>query len=413
MKTTMYIHVCIIDDSTNHTCMCIFCLAEDPSLSSPLKKRPSSAGTCSNTLQGGQNGTASLITSVVSLKSELYDAPRRSLRQKGLVPEQKGFPYYSPSKPRRTLPHDNSNTVDSSGEGVSEGLTSDGEQSGHETNKDDVTIIVEDDDQAQRRASTRKGKKLGARENNVRESLEPRRDDSAQQEETKPNQTAASSSSATAAEPLKEVRVLTNSHARRQIIRPWEDNSNNESVSLQVSPPVQLYSASQKKHPLSNFSATTPLTSAGTRLQDSLVVDQRQRNDSDSGKASSSVQTAAEALVEIGQLTSSASQGNTVESMELETKSNTRTLSSVDSVMEVSSASPVGTGASLAASGPEAVVIDRKRQLSLFNRVAQASGNSTIEQMDRLHSTFEHIVFRHRMAVDKHNLIEVSYILTC
>lgn len=35
-----------------------------------------------------------------NLKSELYDAPRRSLRQQGLGPEGTGFPYYSPSKQR-------------------------------------------------------------------------------------------------------------------------------------------------------------------------------------------------------------------------------------------------------------------------------------------------------------------------
>jgi hypothetical protein len=62
----------------------------------------------------------------------------------------------------------------------------------------------------------------------------------------------------------------------------------------------------------------------------------------------------------------------------------------------------------LPSSVPKEVVIDRQRQLDLFHHVARATESCSVEQMDRLHSTLEHIVFRHRMTLDKQRLIEVN-----
>ena len=390
-------------------------------MSSPLKKRPSSSAG-GHTSQGSQNNdsTSSSIATAMSIKCELYDAPRRSLRQKGLIPEQTGFPYYSPPRPRKT-PHDKSNTSDSATdksetnpEAVNEGAATKGEQMDHETSKDDVAIM-EDEGQPQRRTSGRRSGRGRPRGSNASESS---KDDSpSQQELSKSDLTASSSSYAStkangSADTPKEVRVLNNSHARRQIIRPWEDNS---ASSKQVPSIIDNLHTNSQKKPLQNGSSvsTTPAYSSLSTLTSPRIKPEQQDDcdGSSNDNAANSVQTAAEALVEIGQLPPpTSSHEATVESMELETKKSTL---SVNSMLDVGSSSASLSGTTSASlddipTGPKEVAIDRKRQLALFHHVTQATESSSVEQMDRLHSTFEHIVFRHRMTLDKQRLIEVN-----
>lgn len=54
------------------------------------------------------------------------------------------------------------------------------------------------------------------------------------------------------------------------------------------------------------------------------------------------------------------------------------------------------------------VIIDRRRLLAVFEQVTQATGSYSVEEMEKLHSTFEHLVFRHRMKLDRSQLVEVS-----
>ena len=54
------------------------------------------------------------------------------------------------------------------------------------------------------------------------------------------------------------------------------------------------------------------------------------------------------------------------------------------------------------------VVIDRRRLLAIFEQVARVTGSYSIEDMEKLHSTFEHLVFRHRMKQERSQLVEVS-----
>ena len=404
-------------------CFFLSCLTEDPTLSSPLKKRPSSSTGGAGTSKDGQrNDTiSSSIAAAVSIKTELYNAPRRSLRQKGLIPEQMGFPYYSPPRPRKT-PCEKSNPTDKTDdnpendpEAVSEGAATDGEQMEHETNKDGVAV-KEEDSQPQRRTSGRRSGKGRGRGSNASESSESKKDDSPNQQESSKSDPTASSSSAntsikvngSVAGTPKEVRVLNNSHARRQIIRPWEDNT----TSSKPIPSIDNLHTNCQKKQLQNGSMSTPPAPTSFSTLTSQRVQQDNRDGPSNGAASNSVQTAAEALVEIGQLPPS--REATVESMELETKKTTPL--SVSSVTDASSSSPslaLGNCASASLdvpSGPKEVVIDRKRQHGLFHHVTQATESCSVEQMDRLHSTFEHIVFRHRMTLDKQQLIEVNYI---
>ena len=337
-----------------------------------------------------------------------------------------GFPYYSPPRPRKT-PCEKSNPADKTDdnpendpEAVSEGAATDGEQIEHEMNKCGVAV-TEEDSQPQRRTSGRRSGKGRGRGSNASEFSESKKDDSPNQRESSKSDPTASSSSAntsikvngSVAGTPKEIRVLNNSHARRQIIRPWEDNTTS---SKQIPSIDNLHTNSQKK-PLQNGSMSTPPAPTSFSALTSHRVQQEQQDNCDgssNGAASNSVQTAAEALVEIGQLPPSRnSQEAAVESMELETKKTTPL--SIDSVMDASSSSTslvLGNSASVSldiSSGPKEVVIDRKRQFDLFHHVTQATESCSVEQMDRLHSTFEHIVFRHRMTLDKQRLIEVNY----
>lgn len=397
--------------------MLTFLYIEDPSLSSPLKKRPNSA--VSHTPQGQHNDTtSSIITTSVSIKSELYDAPRRSLRQKGLVPEQTGFPYYSPTRPRRT-PH-KSNSAEKAAEGTSEEATTEEEKSDHEqeTSKDDIAVMEVDGQHSTRRTSGW-SHKLRSRSSNASES-DSKRDDSPQRDKAKPelpssyaSSFASTTATATAENASKEVQILNNAHARRQIIRPWEDsNDTSKGVPLQIPTLNQLHTITQKKQ-LQNGSITPTNSTKTVNLQSgNHYIANHQEMDSNDINMPNSVQTAAEALVEIGQLASSSdTQDRTVKTMELETKKSTL---SVDSAIDLSYG-PLATNNSdpdvhLQASCLKEVVIDRTRQLSLFNRVTEATGNCTMEQMDRLHSIFEHIVFRHRMFVDKQKLLKVMIV---
>ena len=388
-------------------------LAEDPSLSSPLKKRSSS--TANHSPQRKQNDTSSSIATAVSIKCELYDAPRRSLRQKGLVPEQTGFPYYSPTRPRRT-PQDKSRSAEDEAdrtiEGASEGMTTEGEKSDqeHEMNKDGVTVTEIGSQRTARRTSGR-SQRLRSRSSNASESFDPRRDESPPREKNKPELSSSSASSSAATDAAKEVRILNNAHARRQIIRPWEDsNCTDKGVPLQIPTLDQFHMTTQKK-PLQNGSITPSTFARSENIQnDNHIAHYCEDEANDS--TPNPVQTAAEALVEISQLTSSSSdsQDQTIESMELETKKSSLKDNSAVTVSSAARAdiSVPPADVHIHVPGPKEVIIDRKRQLSLFNHVTEATENSSVEQMDRLHSTFEHIVFRHRLSLDKRQLIEVN-----
>ncbi len=136
---------------------------------------------------------------------------------------------------------------------------------------------------------------------------------------------------------------LHNSNVRRQIIRPWEDHSPSPS-----------------------------LPNGTTESTDSLTVVE-----------SSSVTTAAEALVEMG----------------AGTPPKLNSLQGVDSTRH---------HARLPNTEAVDVIIERGRLLALFERVVLATEETSCEQMERLHATFEHIVFRHRMTTNRSELLEVS-----
>ena len=386
-----------------------------------MKKYPSLAGG-SHASRETQKDISSSIATAISIKSELYDAPRRSLRQKGLVPEQTGFPYYSPPRPRGTLDNNSSSADRAVGgrEGAGDAKTTEGERPERETPGSQDVMITEVGSHPQRRSSGR-SQRLRSRRSNTSESLETRRDESPLRERSKSNLSASTSSSTAAdggsvdASHSKEVRGLNNTHARRQIIRPWEDSGNSKGMPLQSPSFAQPHSSSVKKQPLHNGSltSTTPLSTLAkcTNLESENYVSHRGK-DTSSSATSNSVQEAAEALVEIGQLASSSSDSQ-VESMELETKKST--LKSVNSMSEDISTSITASSnppPDVHPLVPKEVVIDRKRQLSLFNRVSEATSSASVEQMDRLHSTFEHIVFRHRMSLDKQQLIEVRLVFS-
>ena len=153
---------------------------------------------------------------------------------------------------------------------------------------------------------------------------------------------------------------LQNSNVRRKIIRPWEDN--------------EVKSKSPSPSTLTN--GTAAITDSLPSLPKSSDV--------------SSVTTAAEALVEMG----------------------TSTPPKQD--MPESTDTPVQSKATLLMGAPVVpaadVIVDQDRLLALFERVIDATEKCTCEQMERLHATFDHLVFRHRMTIDRSELIEVSFL---
>ena len=284
-----------------------------------------------------------------------------------------------------------------------------------------VVSVVEEESRPQRRTSVRSSSRKKSRGSNSSESSESRKEESPHQLEWSSTDLAASCSTYTynkavgsVVDAPKEARVLNNFHARRQIIRPWEDSATTAcACSNKQIPSIDHLHPNCRKKLLPNGGSVSTLSATSDGFTSPSM---QQANtctgsyDSGISTASNSVQTAAEALVEIGQLTpSSKSQESMVEDTEVVT---TKSTSSVSSTFDVGSSCTLPGGTDSASldvpSGWEEVVIDRKRQLALFDRVTQATGSASVEQMDRLHSTLEHIVFRHRMTMDKHQLIEVN-----
>lgn len=289
-------------------------------------------------------------------------------------------------------------------------MTTEEEKSDHEQemHKDDIVIMEVINGQRSTRRTSSRSRELRSRSSNASESSDSKRGDSPQRDKAKPSSASSSASTTTTAEDAsKEIRSLNNAHTRRQIIRPWEDSNNsNKGVPPQIPTLNQLHMMTEKKQ-LQNGSIAPTNPAKTVNLQsDNHHISNHREMDSIGINMPNSVQTAAEALVEIGQLASSSdTQDSAVESMELESKKRSLSVNSVNSAPLATTNSD--SDVQLHVSGPKEVVIDRKRQLSLFNCVTETTGNSTVEQMDRLHSTFEHIVFRHRMSVDKQQLLEV------
>ena len=372
----------------------------DPHDSSPLKKTASGNSLSTHVRQ--RSNTASQFSTRTTqlscdgaLKTELYNAPRRSLRQKGVHAEGSGFPYYSPSKLRQFQDGGRNSTTSPVGEREKNEEEEEMDAAGY--NQEVITIDG--------------GAETGQRSNTI-----TRRDTGCEFQDEDVSKRVGGGLSQS--EPSKNLcannlnRVdnrrtsLRNSNVRRQIIRPWEDKME-KSLS-----PLDLVPSLSEKPPLQNgtssLSSEIPITNPNanqTPSEQSIPKPTRRRSSLIS--VSNSIPTSVE--VDTGTRSQDISEDmivspgadnrlelNSTTDVDLQTgKSNSRRLQSEDVV-------PVSCGD---------VRIDRGKLLSLFEKVTVATEDSSCEEMERLYATFQHLVFRYRMTTDRLKLVEVSVVV--
>lgn len=359
-------------DTQSHQNICFFPTEEPPFTLSPMK---STSGYAGHSSAATSQSEEIMFIDSGCLKAELYNAPRRSLRQKGLDPDGSGLPYYSPPKPRAPRLHSGEDGSGDSGEERSEDMET-------QTEEDDVTVIES--------------------RNSVDEKESG--DYSMSGVEETPKESANSSKV-----------VLRNVSVRRQIIRPWEDKQD-DVPSLTTTPTT----TSEKKTSPRQVCESTPLSTLKTTPPESktqaavLLNSHSSRKHSNVSEGSYSIQTAAEALVEMGWSSPEKSNVPQVE-IDRNTEVFDKAHSVNDSTVQIEEApcssetnvSPEIVRSEVNVSESATVIVDHERLLALFDRVTKSTEKCTVNELERLHSVFEHLVFRYRMMEDRNPMIQV------
>ena len=303
-------------------------------------------------------------------KSELYDAPRRSLRQLGLQPVEPGFPYYSPAKQRgsgkrQKMAGDQSCTsMDSEVTG------------GRERSVRSCSILSVDETNH----SNHSGSSCGKRQQLLQNSI------------------------ACSNENLDGPRV-SNTSVRRQIIRPWEDQlleKMDKRMSDTGEPDKCPENVSASDHVIGR-NGINGGKELGSAMAQSLTSTPAKDVQSSAWAADSSLLKFAEGGLVNGQLEphlaleggAGAGMGN---------QSNLRNCSGL-SLQEGVVERGQGAGSPQA---NQQVVVDVGELLQLYSKVVADTEGYSVEKMEGLHATFEQLVFRHRMQWDKESLLAVS-----
>lgn len=169
---------------------------------------------------------------------------------------------------------------------------------------------------------------------------------------------------------------LTNAGVRRQIIRPWEDKDKSQAPST-------------SKASGSVFgSKRNGMVSPPSNSLDSAAVSVSTQ--------SGSVQTAAEALVAMATPTKGDSHGHKDDLM----SPNSDELNRSDVVCN-------GSRASSCSPKQLQVTVDGKGLLEVYERIVIATEGCSVELMERVHTTYQQLVFRHRMSWQRESLLEV------
>ncbi len=316
-----------------------------------------------------------------SMKSDLYDAPRRSLRQLGLQPVEPGFPYYSPIKAR------NNTSRKSRGEDRSSvSLTSEPREERERSVRSESVMFIDEGNHSNHSGSSCSSRDV--RNNGV-------------------------CTDATTASSAVDSMKLANVGVRRQIIRPWEDqllekmeermsgsdvtdlelNLENKNSNLVIRTNFNNKVLSRSVTGSSTNHRSHSRTSTPTREIQSLA------KPADSCLLKSSEGTLVNGQSEEFNLVD----GNVA----------VCNISGVKNCSSVSIKDHAGTCEQVV-SPPQVnrrVAIDIARLLELYERVVREAEDINVEEMEKLHSTFEQLVFRHRMQWDKEALVEASGIL--
>ena len=309
----------------------------------------------------------------INMKSDLYDAPRRSLRQLGLQPVEPGFPYYSPVRPRA---FDKNKSEE-------RGTYSD-HQRGYEDRSMRSESIMSVD------SSNRSGGSNSAR--------------SMQTQNGMCNSSAA--------------QKLTNVNVRRQIIRPWEDKLLDKMDEQMCSSKVQSdvepcpdnylstnnFNRSILCRGMNDSTSHRPQSRTSTPTRDVQSATTRDVQSPSSARPADSCffeGRGMEAELVNGQLgghqvaAGGVSDGNSV--------SGVRNCSAIVS-RELESTCEQRVGSP---QPHRQVVIDGGGLLELYERVVKGTEHCSVEKMEELYGTFEQLVFRHRMHWDKESLLGV------
>lgn len=198
-------------------------------------------------------------------------------------------------------------------------------------------------------------------------------------------------------------RELTNSNVRRQIIRPWEDSAmqdcDNSGQNGMVSPPE------------SSLDSALSMSSKGTK------------------RGANSAQAAAEALVAMASPTKETQEE---EAMVVESdRTSNRASRSPPKRNNRASRSPpkscsgmrsislvlgdVCNGIKEPSQSPpqKQVSIDGRGLVELFERIVEGTDGCSVEEMERIHTTYRQLLFRHRMSWEREGLLEVSCVFCC
>ena len=283
----------------------------------------------------------------------LHDPPRRSLRQKGLQPIIEGLPYYTPPKSR--TPRKLDEEVES--RGVSPSAPNENGEDGE----------MEDSEEMLMSKSEEEVQKGG---NSSRVVTSEKMNGSAVEQSGKPQTDEADGESVLAVE--QEVQDME------------------ESLKLHQSRPKSLKNAQVKRKILKEPSGAQQQANAQTPESDSLSVGRHTRRSLKSPQ--DSIDSSLEMFVR--------DEERSMEGSPLATQQvSLQPSSSVDDT-NTDEATPICARQDL-------VTIDRRKLLGLFERVVCETEDCSVEQMEDLYFTFEHLVFRHRMKKERSQLLEV------
>lgn len=325
-------------------------LSATPGGSKPLRSTPAAA-------------------SSASFKSDLLSAPRRSLRQKGMDPEEKGFPYYSPSKQRSIKDMESSEkAVDLS------------KDSGDDGSDSSAELSRKDDEQ---------GSVQQHRPNNSRNSCNSSDDDDL----LLLGRRAAPSANGVNADEADAGRgsrrwSLANSSVRRQIICP-------------------LAKGAKGSEP--------PLTTSDSRTRRNGIVSPPPAGFLEALQKKEVKGLVEEAEEEEGEEPMVVEDDSPKEAVAASRKRERRSVSLVleNIITATSAATAAATPAAVAAASRSPstesnaqVSIDGAGFLELFERVVGKTEACSVEEMERVHTTYRQLVFRHRMSTDRHELLQ-------
>ena len=291
----------------------------------------------------------------------LYDPPRRSLRQKGLQPIIEGLPYYAPPKPR--TPRKQNEDV-----GSREASPSTPNENGEEGEMEhsERVLVSESEEEAQKMVNSGHGEKMD--ESTVEESGRPQTDEADGEGVVAKRNGVQDEQQEEESQKLHQGKgkSLKNAQVRRKILKE-EPSHDQKEATVHLPDSNSLSSGRRTRRSLSSVSQNSALQDSVDSSLEIFV-----RGEEEGSMEASAVAAQQESL---------------------------QPSSCVDDT-NMDEATPI-------CARQDRVTIDRRKLLELFERVVHETESCSVEQMEDLYFTFEHLVFRHRMKKERSQLLEV------